>query len=296
VIKKIVSAEPFPHIIIDDFLSQELLKSLIESTDVLPKYFHHKANKGKRLAVVFGSKSYRKLIKEQRMFSKLHSNIIDEVFLSEVYDAFADKFDKFGLKKEYQNLKKSPLKASKSEFFVSENILKRIFVKLVYNPIIRGKQIRIYLRKLEAMLFGTYLYPSISISRSTGGYQEPAHVDARHKVFVGLIYLDDMVDEGELFLYNNTNHSIYDSPMYPDNEELTLFQTVYPKKNRLVLFLNSNNAYHGTGSFSGERKFIYFSFAAAGVESAFESKFSTLLGDRNKEEDARSNQKIPGKI
>ena len=168
-INKTVTAEPFPHIVIDDFLPQKLLKGLLESTDVLPKYFHHKANKGKRLGVLFGSKSYRKLLKENNIFLKLHSNIIDEVFLSEVYKAFADEFDKFGLKKEYQNLKKSPLKATKSEFFVSENIFKRIFVKLIYNPIIRGKQIRIYLRKLEAMLLGTYLYPSISISKSTVG-------------------------------------------------------------------------------------------------------------------------------
>ena len=50
------------------------------------------------------------------------------------------------------------------------------------------------------------------------------------------------------------------------------------------LHLNSNNAYHGTGSFSGERKFIYFAIAAAGVESAFKSKYSKLLGDRNKNE------------
>ena len=96
-----------------------------------------------------------------------------------------------------------------------------------------------------------------------------------------------MDGEGEISVFksNQTDLSVYDSPMFPSVENIDEIKKLHVKKNRLVLFLNSNNAWHGTNPFDGERRFIYFSIAAGDVESAFESKFSVRLGDRTRTED-----------
>ena len=107
-------------------------------------------------------------------------------------------------------------------------------------------------------------------------------MDARHKIFVGLIYLDDMDHEGGLNIYRSKSNDsdIKESAMFPREDQVVLEKRVQPKRNRLVLFLNCNNAWHGTEPFKYEsRRFIYFSFGARWVESAFETNQKVTAGD-----------------
>tara|TARA_B110000008_G_scaffold257515_1_gene275751 strand:+ start:15206 stop:16153 length:948 start_codon:yes stop_codon:yes gene_type:complete len=281
-----VLSDPFPCAVVDDFLPQRLFDPFLESLHSYSKHLSYKANKGRRMSVLYGTKSYSNLLRNKE-FRDIHEYLISDELLKKIHFSFNPYYSAFGLREEFRDVLKLPFKINKTEVFVTDNIFKKALIKYLYNPWIRNTQLRKYIRRFFKTLRSPFLYPSISLSNSKGGYLEPVHADSRHKIFIGLIYLDDMDGEGEISVFksNRENLSIYDSPMYPSSKNLDEIKKMEVKRNRLVLFLNSNNAWHGTNPFDGERRFIYFSIAAGDVESAFESKFSGRLGDRTRDED-----------
>ena len=284
-----IKSDPFPYVVVDNFLPEKIIGPILEKIDSYSENLNYQANKGKRMAVLFGTKSYASLLRNKE-FRDFHEYIISEEFLKKVHDSFSSYYSDFGLMQEFRDIPKLQFKTNKSEIFVTDNILKKGIVKYFYNPWIRDTQLRQIVRRFLKFFRSPHLYPSVSLSHSKGGYLESAHADSRHKIFIGLIYLDDMDGEGELSIFksNNTELSLYDSPMYPKSENLDEVIKLKIKRNRLVLFLNSNNAWHGTNPFEGDRRFVYFSIAASDVESAFESKFSACLGDRTQLEDSKN--------
>lgn len=281
-----VQSDPFPYVVVDDFLPEKIIGPILEKIDSYSKNLNYHANKGMRMSVLYGTKSYSKLLMNKE-FQNLHEYIISDDLLKKIHLSFSAHYSDFGLRKEFRDIPELSFKTNKSEVFVTDNIIKKGLVKYFYNPWIRNTQLRQSIRRIFKTFRSPYLYPSISLSHSKGGYLEPVHADSRHKIFVGLVYLDDMDGEGEISVFksNQTDLSVYDSPMFPSLENIDEIKKLNVKKNRMVLFLNSNNAWHGTNPFDGERRFIYFSIAAGDVESAFESKFSVRLGDRTRTED-----------
>lgn len=281
-----IQSDPFPYAVVDNFLPEKLIGPILEKIDTYSENLNYHANKGMRMSVLFGTKSYSSLLKSKE-FRDIHEYIISKQLLKKIHDSFSAHYSDFGLRQEFRVIPELSFRTNKSEIFITDNIVKKGLIKYFYNPWIRKAQLRQSIRRVFQTFRSPHLYPSISLSHSKGGYLESVHTDSRHKIFVGLIYFDDMNGEGELSIFksNDTDLSLYDSPMYPKPEHLDEIKKVKIKRNRLILFLNSNNAWHGTNPFVGERKFIYFSIAAGDVESAFESKFSGRLGDRTRGED-----------
>ena len=276
----------FPSVIVDNFLPDEIIEPLLTNIDSYSENLNYYANNGMRMSVLYGSKSYLNLM-QRNEFKRLHDYLVDPKLLKKIHETFKHYYSDFGLLDEFHNIESLPYVTSRTEFFIADSKLKKAFIKFFYNPIVRGAGFRPAIRKILRYIRPPFLYPTISLSHSRGGYLEPVHVDSRHKIFVGLIYLDDMDDEGEVSIFNSTDQelSLYESPMFPPTELVREYKKVSVKKNRLLLFLNTNNAWHGTNSFVGDRKFIYFSIAAGDVESSFASKFSNRLADRTREED-----------
>jgi hypothetical protein len=95
-----------------------------------------------------------------------------------------------------------------------------------------------------------------------------------------LIYLDDLIEGGEFQVKKLVQErELAQCRMYPSENEAETVMSIKPKRNRCVVFLNQNNAYHATTPFEGLRRFIYFAYAASNVESAFETNYPVLLGD-----------------
>ncbi len=281
-----IQSDPFPYVVVDDFLPEKIIGPILEKIDNYSQNLNYRANKGMRMSVLYGTKSYSNLLMNKE-FQSLHNYIISNELLKKIHLSFSAYYSDYGLRQEFRDILKLSFKTNKTEIFVTDNIFKKAIVKYFYNPWIRNTQLRPLIRRFFKTFRSHHLYPSISLSHSKGGYLEPVHADSRHKIFVGLIYLDDMDGEGEISIFksNQADLSVYDSPMFPGAENIDEIKKLNVKKNRLVLFLNSNNAWHGTNPFDGERRFIYFSIAAGDVESAFESKFSVRLGDRTRTED-----------
>ena len=128
-------------------------------------------------------------------------------------------------------------------------------------------------------------YPLISVNLSLGSYLEPVHLDSRHKLIVGLLYFDNIDNGGEVSLFEKKEKDSLDNYIqYPQQKDLKIITKVKSKKNRLLLFLNSNKAYHGTNDFKGTRRFIYFSYAIQNEDSCFKTSYSVKKSDATPKE------------
>lgn len=272
----------FPYLVVDNFIPHDVLREIDGSWAVLDDYYHHFANGGNRESVQFGTKKFADLINSNASFCAVYQQLTNIEFLQELYRKFQPYFEKFGLKKEFRNIGNIRFKARKTDYLITDSLFKKALIKFFVNPIVRKFRIRGVFRSLVFRWMQPACHPLLSFSKSRQGYREEPHADARHKIFVGLIYLDDMDHEGGLniFRFKSNDCDIEESPMFPREDLIELEKRVQPKRNRLVLFLNSNNAWHGTEPFKDKsRRFIYFSFGARWVESAFETKRNVTSGD-----------------
>ena len=271
---------PFPHIVVDDFLDKGMVEKLnlsLENSDTL---FHHHGWNGKRSSIQFGSSQYKKLIKQNDVMSIFHEAITSHNTLKQIYNLFEKDFHVFGLKDKYVKIDNLNYNNKKFDFVINSGLLKKIIIKFFYNPILRKLKIRRFIRIFFSLFTKSTLYPGISISKSIGGYTEGTHTDSRHKLFVGLIYLDALEKGGELNILSNKNNiSLEASQQYLEKQDEKIIKQIKPEPGKLILFLNTNNAYHSVEGFKGVRRFIYFSFAINNTESLFKTNYTVKLSD-----------------
>ena len=271
---------PFPHCVIDNFLPEELVERFLSSLSDDDSLFGHKGWGGRRISAQFGTNDYKQLMDENEAFREIHGMLNSRVAIEGLYNWFAKELLVSGLKGNYQNIAKIRYRSDKTEFGVTSNFMKRVFIKFINNPILRRFSLRRFYRALANLFVGPEIYSLISFSKSTGGYIEPLHTDFRHKIFVCLIYLDDLTEGGEFQIKKlDREVPLADCMMYPEETNTESVISIKPKRNRCVIFLNQNNAYHGTTHFDGLRRFIYFAYAASHVESVFETNYTVFLGD-----------------
>lgn len=271
---------PFPHIVIDSFLPEALVERFLNGLRDDDSIFGHKGWGGRRISAQFGTNEYERLLRDNEAFREIHGILNSRSALEGLYNWYAKDLQRSGLKSDFQDIAKIRYRSDKTEFGVTSNFLRRVFIKLFYNPILRRFGLRRFFRALAGSLSGPEIYSLISFSKSTGGYVEPLHTDSRHKIFVCLIYLDDLDEGGEFQVKKMTQEEPLPScKMYPAGTEMEAVVSIKPKRNRFAVFLNQNNAYHGTTPFAGLRRFIYFAYAASNVESAFETSHTVVLGD-----------------
>lgn len=277
---RVYDSKPFPHVVIDNFLPDELVNKFLCSVRDDDNLYGHKGWEGRRISAQFGTDDYERLLSENEAFREIHGILNSRLALEGLYSWYAKDLGHSGLKEKYQEVSKIRYRTDKTEFGVTSKLWRRAFIKFVNNPILRRFGLRRYFRTLVDSVSGPEIYPLISFSKSTGGYLEPLHTDFRHKIFVCLIYLDDLDEGGEFQVMKLAREAPLSScRMYPSEEEVETVVSIKPKRNRCAMFLNQNNAYHGTTPFEGLRRFIYFAYAASNVESAFDTDYCVRLGD-----------------
>jgi hypothetical protein len=271
---------PYPHLVIDNFLPDGLIERFLEQLPDDDDVYGHKGWGGRRVSAQFGTKEYERLLHENEAFREIHGILNSRTALEGLYNWCARDIPGSGLDKRFHDVAKIRYRSDKTEFGVTSNLPKRVFIKFFYNPILRRFGLRRFLRALAGIFSAPEIYPLISFSKSTGGYVEPLHTDSRHKIFVCLIYLDDLDDGGEFQVKQLPREMPLASyKMYPAESDARTVASIKPKRNRFAMFLNQNNAYHGTTPFEGLRRFIYFAYAASNVESVFETDYHIPIGD-----------------
>ena len=107
----------------------------------------------------------------------------------------------------------------------------------------------------------------VQICESTGGYENPFHVDSRKRMVHGLLYFgqDDIISGGELCIgKHKTFNNVKDYPQYPKLENLKEVTSFPPKDNFGLFVLSTPNSYHKGNATKGKRRFLYISLDYTG--------------------------------
>ena len=122
--------------------------------------------------------------------------------------------------------------------------------------------------------------PLWDYSRARNGYGREIHRDSDSRAVVFLIYLNEIgpgADGGGLSLYNSdSGNSIW--PPRPAANTVTQMETLKPKAGRLVVFLNTANAYHSVDIMQNSdrpRHFIYGGYTLLSSLGSVARKYSS---------------------
>ena len=276
----IYTNSPFPLIICDDFIDEKIITNIKKELSASENLFHHHGWGGKRSSIQYGTNQYEIMLKTNKTMNDLHQTLISKNYLDLIFNYFSKDLSRFGLKKEFLKFNTIIYNKYKTDFIIGSSILKKVVLKFFYNPILRKYKLRRFIRKFNSLFFKPTIYPGVSFSKSIGGYSEIPHTDSRHKLFIGLLYLDELKSGGELtILKDKANSKLEDSKQYLEKEQRLIVKKIKPKKGRLVLFLNTNNAYHSVEKFQGLRRFVYFSFSLSNAESIFNTNYQVKISD-----------------
>ena len=247
-------------IIIDDFLKEVDLINLIKILDKL-EWDNSYSQKGLRSAIQYKKKSYKKNISKFKIIEKIRNHIFSDENLKSYFEIIKSTQGeiKYSIKILIKNLNRN-----RTEKGLTNNIFEKFLVKYIRNPLYKSKKTKDIIRRFRKYLFGPKFHTTFSISKTNGSYGENPHVDQQNKILVGLIYLDDTKQNSYSNLTfwktkNNTKVNLNEN-LYVFNTPLEKIKSVEQKRNRLVLFANSDKAIHSAiGNTYSNRRFIYFS-------------------------------------
>jgi hypothetical protein len=217
-----VSIEPFPHLIINDALPKRVYNELCDSfpSRLISDNLFESDNKRLDIYSSWGNSllQEREVPIEWRDFLEQHSN---SIFMEHFFSVFGSSCEKF---------KKSLL-----------------------SPIIDRNYKRIHLFPKKAVDYREIkVRVTIGVNTPTSGVSQVRgpHVDNKMKAFVGLFYLRDIADTsdgGELLLYRwkEGNYRNYKWAAGFNAHEVEIVKKIPYEANKLVMFLNTDNAIHG---------------------------------------------------
>lgn len=267
----------------DNVLDDKFFESVSNQFSNNKDKYGSKGWNGKRVSLQLGTKDFENYTNKNKKIKELSDYLISEKCFNELNQLFNKKKVQLEVKDKY--IDNISFTNKFTEFTITSNILKKIIIKFIYWPLIRKLNIRYLYRKVFNFFQNPTAYPLLSINLSMGSYLEPVHLDSRHKLIVGLLYFDNIEKGGEISVFKKKEKdNIKNYIKYPKENDLKVLTKIKSKSNRLVIFLNSNNAYHGTNDFKGIRRFIYFSYAIKNEESCFKTNYSVTKGDASNSE------------
>ena len=257
-----IKKKPFPYLIINNFLNKKKFNNLSKK---FPNYlFNNIKNNVFRNNIHINHPDFVKFLNNEKEWTKFIESLTGKKFVNYLLKLFKNDFKKFDLNisldKTYQylsyNFDRSNL-----------NIISKIKI---------GLKLRFFtLRNLLLRILGIIsIRIDVQCARSKSGYSLRPHTDQRSKVIVVLFYLNDMRDArgryiSNLNLYKNKSNDPKTWTRHPKKNETTKFKSVHITKNKIIIMLNSKNAYHGVDKFKSKnyRKFIYLSLSVANYKN-----------------------------
>ena len=230
-------AEPFPHLIIDNFLDKKECENVINEL----KKKNEEINK---IAVMGGRKRFHE-------------------------DDFDEKNDVYKINQKFNNIeqfnfflnKLIPLAKDSKRKFVIKNNFKFLSKKPKNSLFLRIK------KKLFPFIYSKKIFCEMDFSIGEKGYEREPHHDAPNKVVVFLIYLNDVKnnnDGGDLEIYKYKNNKQMIFKQAPDLIDVEVIKSIYPEQGKLIVFLSCPDSLHGVKKYNPEnddkRYFIYGSY------------------------------------
>lgn len=107
----------------------------------------------------------------------------------------------------------------------------------------------------------------MQVCESTGGYENPFHVDSRKRIVHGLLYFgkDTITQGGELCIAKHKEfNKLENYPQYPTLSNIEQITAFPPDDNFGLFVLSTPNSYHKGNSTQGIRRFLYISLDYTG--------------------------------
>jgi Rps23 Pro-64 3,4-dihydroxylase Tpa1-like proline 4-hydroxylase len=181
----------------------------------------------------------------------------------------------FFFKKVLNNVEKKYKDLSNKKFsYLKTGTLSKLLIIRIYKELLFKVKF-IFKKKINLELIYDF-----SISQK--GYKREIHRDSDSRIIVFLLYLNSFQKNdkgGNLNLHELKNKTVDYLPAQPKSQECNLVKSFTPKAGRLVLFLNSSDAFHSVSEMLGDEKryFLYGSYTSLNKENPFIKKSADKL-------------------
>lgn len=262
-----VVAKPYPHVISDAILPEDLFArlkaeypdaSIFESTAAITGGTGSRAGKGTGFDVYRGDPAYDVLMAQSPAWAEFDAWINSAAFVDKYQELFGPHADSIGISVDvpashYNRDYVEPRELLTERATVGEKV-GRVAHKLTRG--LRGRR-------------GMELFTRLDITRSLGGYAKPPHCDRDNRLCSLIIYFTDAeavgLEGGDLLIYQSREAvAIEDAPRHPSADSVEVVAQLSPKANRGVFFPCSNNSYHGVTAVTSTgvpRDFLYINIS-----------------------------------
>lgn len=266
----------FPAFYCDDFLTKSECENLITAANKLNPESISSQSHGGRFSIFSSSEDMEQLITESSVWQQLKEfiekdTLVDKLFMNfekssclngdiKIGARLKDINKKFSVRPTFPNFNPKKLRSkSRQEVRYSSNkVLAATILCRWLNFLFR------HMLSLSYFFLGKrVIVPLWDYSMAKNGYGREVHRDSDSRVVVFLIYLNEIgvdADGGGLTLYNSFDSEKGIWPPRPSFNNVTPLETLKPKAGRLVIFLNTANAYHSVDTMQNSdrpRHFIY---------------------------------------
>ena len=253
-----VRRDPFPHLISDEMLEPvafDALRREFPDTDIFEANRKHAFAEGRasRINLGRGDPLFDRFLSTSPAWRAFVDETNSPAFISRIYELFGDAFAG------------AESKLTSRTYTFHEHVT-RPPTNIVYRACNRFGIVRAFDRLRSALDSGK-LCVEFDIAWARNGYATEAHTDNRNKLAAMLIYFGQTGGSGGDFqmLKLKKPTPLGECKRYPGEDELEVVETLSPKPNRGLVFLNSNNSYHSVTPLTGSdrpRQFIYVSIAS----------------------------------
>ncbi len=267
--------EPFPHLVIDNFLDDNECDELIKKTQGLFDDFEIPVQHGNRRYVMNTTIKFEDFINKHNVWKNFHSQLSSQTFFDFIMAKLNEADSEF-----YNSTVIDKKMVVSEEIKVNPNGLKGSLLRKGYQQIqtasIKGfaaykfysvlRKINFYLGTMVGRFSSSQKVQLLfDISQASNGYGRSVHRDSDGRIIVFLYYMNGLDNNGVGGDFNIHGYTGLEDNPFPKDDESPIVKSVKPKKNRLVAFLNSDISYHSVEKMAGHnssRLFCYGGFTS----------------------------------
>ena len=267
--------------VIENFINEDKCSDLVNDAEaILTKNSEREILNNNRQSVFSTGIIFNELLTKSKNWKDLNEKLYSrEFYLESLKELNLDKnkfeVTNFFFKKVLNNVEKKykDLINKKFSYLKTGTLSKLLLIRIYKELLFKFKYF--FKKKINLELIYDF-----SISRK--GYKREIHRDSDSRIIVFLLYLNSFKknDEGgNLNLHELKNKMADYLPAQPKLEECDLVKSFTPKAGRLVIFLNSSDAFHSVSEMLGDEKryFLYGSYTALNKVNPFLKKSANKL-------------------
>lgn len=244
--------DPYPILEFNNFLNIEESK---QATQILKQSIFDETKDGGRKNIRKGSLNFNKFLKKNKIFSDIYNFLNNENTFQYFVRELKILSNQSSSRYEIKNL---PKKFKPNFYEFKRGIHKLNYPKRLLNFIYKKLPYKVQ------NLFNFYFFDLI-FCYAKKGYSTPVHRDKNSRIFVFLLYLNDLNenDGGCLEIYKNKKKIIDNKTVVPHSNDVSLKYKIKPEAGKLVIFQSNPVSFHKAESIKNElaeRAFCYGSY------------------------------------